>query len=74
MGRGPHGGAASYEAVMRQACDTFPRWRALPAPKRGQIVREIGQELRQHKEDLGALVGMEMGQDRGRGPGRKCRK
>ena len=54
-------GAASYEAVMRQACDTFPRWRALPAPKRGQIVREIGQELRQHKEDLGALVGMEMG-------------
>ena len=54
-------GAASYEAVMRQACDTFPRWRALPAPKRGQIVREIGQELRQHKDDLGALVGMEMG-------------
>ncbi|MGO9095859.1 MAG: aldehyde dehydrogenase family protein [Bryobacteraceae bacterium] len=54
-------GAASYEAVMRQACETFPRWRALPAPKRGQIVREIGQELRQHKDDLGALVGMEMG-------------
>jgi aldehyde dehydrogenase (NAD+) len=54
-------GAASYEAVMRQACDTFPRWRALPAPKRGEIVREIGQELRQHKDDLGALVSLEMG-------------
>lgn len=54
-------GADDYEAVMQRAVEAFPKWRALPAPQRGQIVREIAEELRLHKEDLGTLVSLEMG-------------
>jgi aldehyde dehydrogenase (NAD+) len=54
-------GAQDYEEAMRHACETFPRWGACPAPQRGAIVREIGEELRRHKDDLGALVSLEMG-------------
>jgi hypothetical protein len=39
----------------------FDEWRMVPAPQRGEIVREIGDELRAHKDDLGALVTLEMG-------------
>ncbi|MCX6630202.1 MAG: aldehyde dehydrogenase family protein, partial [Candidatus Solibacter sp.] len=54
-------GLAEYEAVMARAAETFLEWRMTPAPKRGEIVREIGDELRAHKQDLGALVSLEMG-------------
>jgi aldehyde dehydrogenase (NAD+) len=54
-------GPADYETVMRHASAVFPEWRMIPAPKRGEIVREIGNELRLHKQDLGALVSLEMG-------------
>jgi aldehyde dehydrogenase (NAD+) len=50
-----------YEAVMLDTTATFDRWRMLPAPKRGEIARELGNELRAHKDDLGALVALEMG-------------
>jgi aldehyde dehydrogenase (NAD+) len=50
-----------YESVVSQASEVFQRWRMLPAPERGLIVREIGEELRRHKDDLGALVTLEMG-------------
>jgi len=50
-----------YDTVVSQAAAIFERWRMVPAPKRGQIVREIGDELRLHKDDLGALVTLEMG-------------
>jgi aldehyde dehydrogenase (NAD+) len=50
-----------YERVLGDAHETFLRWRCLPAPKRGEIVREIGDELRKYKNDLGALVSLEMG-------------
>lgn len=50
-----------YEAVIAQASDVFQKWRMTPAPQRGLIVREIGDELRRHKDDLGALVTLEMG-------------
>jgi aldehyde dehydrogenase (NAD+) len=53
--------AADYETVAGDAAQCFERWRLLPAPKRGQIVREIGEALRMHKDDLGALVSIEMG-------------
>src|SRR5271170_5567203 len=46
---------------MADALEVFERWRMLPAPKRGEIVREIGDELRRAKDDLGALVTLEMG-------------
>ena len=52
---------ADYERCVQAAHDAFQRWRLVPAPQRGLVVREIGEELRRHKDDLGALVSLEMG-------------
>ncbi len=52
---------AAYDRVVQAAVDAFPRWRMLPAPKRGEIVRELGLELREKKDALGRLVSLEMG-------------
>lgn len=49
------------EHVIDQAQKAFMVWRTMPAPKRGEIVRQIGDALREHKEDLGRLVAYEMG-------------
>jgi aldehyde dehydrogenase (NAD+) len=54
-------GSADYECVVSRAQEAFLDWRMVPAPKRGEIVREIAEELRLHKADLGALVSLEMG-------------
>jgi aldehyde dehydrogenase (NAD+) len=54
-------GAGDYEQIAARAAEVFFEWRLLPAPKRGEIVREIGQELRSLKDELGALVSLEMG-------------
>jgi len=62
-------GPEDYEKVVEHAVEVFQRWRMLPAPKRGQIVREIGDELRRHKDDLGALVSLEMGKILAEGKG-----
>lgn len=51
----------SYETVIKTAATAFAEWRNWPAPKRGEIVRQIGEELRAHKTDLGTLVSYEMG-------------
>ena len=51
----------SYEAVIKKAGEAFMQWRLVPAPKRGEIVRQIGDALRQKKEPLGKLVSYEMG-------------
>jgi aldehyde dehydrogenase (NAD+) len=50
-----------YNKVVEQAAKAFVNWRTVPAPRRGEIVREIGEALRLHKEDLGTLVSYEMG-------------
>ena len=50
-----------YEEVVARATEVFERWRNVPAPKRGEIARELGDELRAAKEDLGKLVTLEMG-------------
>jgi aldehyde dehydrogenase (NAD+) len=50
-----------YDEVVHNARQTFLRWRMVPAPKRGLIVREIGDELRAAKQELGTLVSMETG-------------
>jgi len=50
-----------YEAVMEKATAAFKTWRMVPAPKRGEIVRQIGNRLREFKEPLGSLVSYEMG-------------
>ncbi|HUR65292.1 MAG TPA: aldehyde dehydrogenase family protein [Chitinophagaceae bacterium] len=51
----------SYEAVIQKAEEAFKEWRLVPAPKRGEIVRQIGDALRKQKESLGKLVSYEMG-------------
>jgi len=53
--------AADYEAVMQSAMEAFKVWRMVPAPKRGEIVRQIGVRLREVKQPLGELVTYEMG-------------
>lgn len=50
-----------YEKVLDTAQDAFKIWRKMPAPARGEIVRQIGNVLRENKEDLGKLVSLEMG-------------
>jgi aldehyde dehydrogenase (NAD+) len=49
------------DAVVARAHRAFEGWRLVPAPVRGQLVRELGELLRQHKQDLGALVSIESG-------------
>ena len=53
--------AETYEKVMQTAENAFKEWRMVPAPKRGEVVRQIGEELRKNKEALGTLVSYEMG-------------
>lgn len=50
-----------YEKVIAEAEKAFKEFRLMPAPKRGEIVRQFGDKLRKHKEDLGKLVSYEMG-------------
>ncbi len=50
-----------YDAVVAQAHKAFLEWRKIPAPKRGEIVRLVGEKLRKYKEPLGRLVSYEMG-------------
>jgi len=54
-------GADEYHKVIETAKEAFKKWRMVPAPKRGEIVRQIGLELRKFKEPLGKLVSYEMG-------------
>jgi len=53
--------AEDYEKVIGQAAKAFETWRDVPAPKRGEIVRQLGDALRAQKDNLGALVSYEMG-------------
>lgn len=50
-----------YQAAMAKAEEAFKAWRLVPAPKRGEIVRQMGEELRKFKQPLGQLVSYEMG-------------
>ncbi|MEO8659677.1 MAG: aldehyde dehydrogenase family protein [Bryobacteraceae bacterium] len=69
LARVKQAGPSDYETVVASAAEAFARWRLVPAPKRGEIVREIGDELRIHKNDLGALVSLEMGKILAEGKG-----
>jgi aldehyde dehydrogenase (NAD+) len=61
LGRVPLASSQVYDAIVEQAQRTFERWRMLPAPQRGEIVREIGDELRKAKQELGRMVTLEAG-------------
>jgi aldehyde dehydrogenase (NAD+) len=50
-----------YEACVTESQRVFKEWRHLPAPKRGEIIRECGNAMRDHKDDLGAIVSLETG-------------
>ncbi len=54
-------GEFDYEMVIKQAEEAFKIWRTMPAPKRGEIVRQMGDALREKKDALGRLVSYEMG-------------
>lgn len=51
----------NYESVMKTASAAFLEWRKIPAPQRGEVVRQMGDELRKFKMPLGQLVSYEMG-------------
>lgn len=60
---------AEYERVVKQAERTFTTWRQVPAPKRGEFIRKMGNALREHKDALGSLVALEMGKSKQEGDG-----
>ncbi|MCB2224304.1 MAG: aldehyde dehydrogenase family protein [Actinobacteria bacterium] len=62
-------GEDDYERILGTAIDTFAEWRMVPAPVRGDYVRQIGNALRDHKQALGALVSLEMGKIAAEGEG-----
>ncbi len=53
--------AAEYDQVVDRAAEAFERWREIPAPRRGDIVRRVGNAIREHKDVLGRLISLEMG-------------
>ena len=61
--------AAGYEDAVARSQEAFLKWRTVPAPARGEIVRQIGNAFREHKDDLGALVALEMGKIHAEGVG-----
>ncbi|MCW5589924.1 MAG: aldehyde dehydrogenase family protein [Legionellales bacterium] len=58
-----------YERVITQAQKAFLSWRKVPAPKRGEFIRLMGNALREHKDALGSLVAYEMGKSKQEGDG-----
>ncbi len=61
--------AEDVHEIVGKAHEAFLEWRTVPAPVRGQLVRELGELLREHKADLGALVSIEAGKIRSEGLG-----
>jgi aldehyde dehydrogenase (NAD+) len=61
--------ASEYDTIVDRAHAAFLEWRKVPAPRRGEIVRQLGNRLRENKGALGALVTLEMGKIRSEGEG-----
>jgi aldehyde dehydrogenase (NAD+) len=58
-----------YATVIEEALKAFEEWRQVPAPKRGEAIRRIGEALREHKDALGSLVSLESGKIKAEGDG-----
>ncbi|MCP9452659.1 MAG: aldehyde dehydrogenase family protein [Nitrospira sp.] len=58
-----------YERILKDSVEAFRTWRMVPAPKRGEVVRLIGQALREKKDQLGTLVSLEVGKIKAEGDG-----
>ena len=61
--------ADEYDRMVDRACAAFRTWRMVPAPRRGEVVREVGEALRARKADLGLLITLETGKIRTEGEG-----
>jgi aldehyde dehydrogenase (NAD+) len=61
--------ASDYEQVLAASCETFLRWRLYPAPKRGEVIRQVANVLREHQDALGSLVALETGKIKQEGDG-----
>jgi aldehyde dehydrogenase (NAD+) len=61
--------ADDYERIVGRAHEAFLSWREIPAPRRGEVVRQLGNRLRELKSELGQLVSLEMGKIRAEGEG-----
>jgi len=61
--------AADYEHVISSATEAAAAWRRVPAPKRGEAIRRMAEELRAHKDALGSLVSLENGKIKAEGDG-----
>jgi aldehyde dehydrogenase (NAD+) len=61
--------AAAYHTAVNTAQNSFQTWRTMPAPQRGQLVRDLGNALRDKLEPLGELISLEMGKIRAEGIG-----
>ena len=60
---------ADYDKVLSESNKAFNEWRKVPAPVRGQLIFEMGNELRKNKDALGSLVSLEMGKIKAEGDG-----
>ena len=60
---------AAYEATVKRSRAAFESWRSVPAPQRGQLVRDLGNALRAQLEPLGELIALEVGKIRAEGIG-----
>lgn len=69
LGRVITANKSSYEQVVESSVAAFKKWRTVPPPQRGEIVRQVGQALRQAKSDLGMLVTLEAGKIKSEGLG-----
>ena len=61
--------SGNYEAAVTAADAAFVKWREVPAPQRGALVRTLGEELRRHKDLLGSLISLETGKIKAEGDG-----
>lgn len=69
IGTVPQTDAAAFDDVVGNAVDAFHAWRQVPAPQRGELVRQFGNQLRSHKDDLATLVTLECGKIKSEGLG-----
>ena len=58
-----------YDVIVKKSLEAYDEWRKVPAPIRGQLVREMGEALRDYKDPLGSLVALEMGKIKQEGDG-----
>lgn len=69
IGRVMGASVSDYDRVIAKSLSAFRQWRQTPAPKRGELIRLLGEKLRQNKDYLGSLVAYEMGKSKQEGDG-----